>query len=214
MFFELVLCALAGYLVGTFNPSFFISKLKGFDLRDRGSGNAGGSNALITMGKLIGFLCIIVDIAKAAIIISIMSALFSDNPASYAITAVACILGHMFPFYMHFKGGKGLACLGGAIIAFSPLFFVIILAAECAFGFLVDYIFVVPITASVIFPVAYGVMSGNYLGMSILFIATAFMLYKLVENIKRWRKGTELRLSYLWKGEKEANRVIENSKKP
>ena len=62
---------LGGYLVGTINPSYIIARIKGFDIRKSGSGNAGGSNAVITMGKMIGALCIVFDIMKAFTIIGV-----------------------------------------------------------------------------------------------------------------------------------------------
>ncbi len=206
---------LAGYLVGCINPSYFIGKLKGFDIRKSGSRNAGGSNALITMGKLIGALCMIFDILKAFAIIGIMVALFPDVPYLYSITGVACILGHMFPFYLGFKGGKGLACLGGMILAFNWKVFVVMLLLELVLAIVIDYLCVVPITASIAYPAVYGLMSGNLVGALIILVATAAMVIKHLENLKRIRQGTELHFSYLWRKDKESEkaRILENVKK-
>ena len=107
-----VLCILIGYLMGSINPSYIIARLRGFDIREKGSQNAGASNALILFGKVIGIGCALFDIAKAAFAIWLCETLFPEFAYSYAVTGVACIVGHSFPFYMKFKGGKGLACLG------------------------------------------------------------------------------------------------------
>ena len=210
-----VLSIIAGYLVGCINPSYIIARLKGFDIRKSGSRNAGGSNALITMGKLIGALCMIFDILKAFAIIGIMVALFPEAPYLYSITGVACILGHMFPFYMGFKGGKGLACLGGMILAFNWKVFLIMLFIELVLAIVIDYICVVPITASVAYPAVYGLMTGNLVGALIILVATAAMIYKHLENLKRIRQGTELHFSYLWSRNKdhEKARILENVRK-
>ncbi len=206
---------LAGYLVGCINPSYIIGKLKGFDIRKSGSRNAGGSNALITMGKLIGVLCMVFDILKAFVIIGVTAALFPDVPYLYSITGVACILGHMFPFYLGFKGGKGLACLGGMILAFNWKVFVVMLLLELVLAIVIDYLCVVPITASIAYPAVYGLMSGNLVGALIILAATAAMVIKHLENLKRIRQGTELHFSYLWRKDKESEkaRILENVKK-
>lgn len=73
---EVVLCSLIGYLIGNINAAYILSKLKGFDIRDRGSGNAGASNAIITMGKKAGLISAIFDISKAAIAASVAVYIF------------------------------------------------------------------------------------------------------------------------------------------
>ena len=105
---EYICCGLIWYFIGTINPSYFIAKRRGFDIRTKGSGNAGASNALILFGKLLGIICALLDIAKAYLAILLTEALFPEFRYAYAITGVACVIGHIFPFYMKFKGGKGL----------------------------------------------------------------------------------------------------------
>ena len=204
------MCAVGSYLVGSFNPSYIIAKLKGFDIRKSGSGNAGGSNAVITMGGKIGVLCSLLDIFKAYLVITLFVKYLPEYAYIRSVSSVAVILGHMYPFYMKFKGGKGLACLGGAILAFDSLLFVIMLAFAIAIAFITDYIVFVPLTVSVIYPIIYGIMDKNIVGAAILFIATVFMYHRHGENIKRIKMGTEAHLSYLWKKDKELERIQEN----
>ncbi|MBO7353558.1 MAG: glycerol-3-phosphate acyltransferase [Lachnospiraceae bacterium] len=213
--FAVIVSIIAGYLVGCINPSYIIARMKGFDIRKSGSRNAGGSNAVITMGKVVGAVCIVFDILKAFAIIGIMSALFPEISFIYSVTGVSCIIGHMFPFYMGFKGGKGLACLGGMILAFNWKVFLIMLFIELVLAIVIDYICVVPITASIAYPAVYGVMSGNVVGALIILAATAVMLLKHLENLKRIKQGTELHFSYLWSRNKETEkaRIIENVRK-
>ena len=202
------LCALICYLVGTINPSYLIARIKGFDIRKSGSGNAGGSNAVITMGGRIGVLCSILDILKAYFAVTISVKLLPGMLFARSIASVAVIFGHMFPFYMGFKGGKGLACLGGSILAYDALLFVIMVLSAVALAFITDYIVFVPLTASIAYPVAYGIMSGDWIGALIFGIATAAMWYRHFENIKRIKNGTEAHLSYLWKKDKEMERIM------
>lgn len=205
---EFLYCAVFGYLIGTINPSYIVAKIRGFDIREKGSGNAGASNALMLLGKLVGVLCALLDIAKAALVIWAAEHLFPDFFYAFAVTGVACILGHIFPFYMRFRGGKGLACLGGMIFIFNRWVFLFMLLGEIVIALVTNYICFVPITASVIFPVIYGVMRQDLIGALILCVATAVMLGRHVQNLKRIREGTEMRLSFLWNKDKEVERVL------
>ena len=197
-----ILCILIGYLIGAINPSYIIAKLRGFDIREKGSKNAGASNALILFGKVLGIGCALFDIAKAAFAIWLCGKLFPELTYSFAVTGVACILGHVFPFYMNFKGGKGLACLGGMILSFDWRVFLIMLAAEIIVAIVTDYICFVPLTASAVFPIVYGIMRQDARGALIISLILPLMIYKHKENLKRIKQKTEMPFSFLWKKEK------------
>ena len=197
-----ILCILIGYLIGTVNPSYIIAKARGFDIREKGSKNAGASNALILFGKVLGIGCALFDIAKATFAIWFCGKLFPELTYSFAVTGVACILGHVFPFYMNFKGGKGLACLGGMILAFDWRVFLIMLAAEIIVAIVTDYICFVPLTASAVFPIGYGIMRQDARGALIISLILPLMIYKHKENLRRIKQKTEMPFSFLWKKEK------------
>jgi len=197
-----VLCILIGYLIGAINPSYLVAKLHGFDIREKGSKNAGASNALILFGKVIGIGCAVFDIAKAAFAIWLCEMLFPELANSFAVTGVACILGHVFPFYMKFRGGKGLACLGGMILAFDLRMFLIMLAAEIIVAIVTDYICFVPLTASAVFPIVYGIMRRDVWGALIIAPIFPLMLWKHKENLKRIKQKTEMPFSFLWNKDK------------
>ena len=197
-----VFCIIIGYLIGAINPSYIIAKLQGYDIREKGSKNAGASNALILFGKVLGVGCALFDIAKAAFAIWLCAKLFSELAYSFAVTGVACILGHVFPFYMKFRGGKGLACLGGMILAFEWRVFLVMLAIEIVVAFVTDYICFVPMTASAIFPFVYLIMRRDVPGALIIALILPLMLYKHKENLKRIKQKTEMPFSFLWNKEK------------
>ena len=197
-----VLCILIGYFIGAINPSYSIAKLRGFDIREKGSKNAGASNALILFGKGLGIGCALFDIAKATFAIWLCGKLFPELTYSFAVTGVACILGHVFPFYMNFKGGKGLACLGGMILAFDWRVFLIMLAAEIIVAIVTDYICFVPLTALAVFPIVYGIMRQDAWGALIIAVILPLMIYKHKENLKRIKQKTEMPFSFLWNKEK------------
>jgi len=206
-----VLCILLGYLVGTVNPSYLFGRFKGLDIRKNGSGNAGASNALIVLGKGFGVLCALLDIGKTVAVIALTRHLFPHFTLAFPLTAASCILGHIFPFYMKFKGGKGLACLGGAILAYDWHLLLVMLAVELLLVLVVNYLCIVPITASFTFVLVYGFLSGDPVGSTILLLPALVILQRHAENLRRIRNGTELHLSYLWSPEKELERLKQNT---
>lgn len=210
---EYFICSLIGYLTGTFNPAYLIGKIKGFDIREKGSGNAGASNAVIIMGKASGVICAITDIAKACLAILLAKMLFPSFARSFAVTATSCILGHIFPFYMNFRGGKGLACLGGMILMYDWRILLAMLAAEVVLLLIVDYLCFVPMSASVVFPVIYGALERDIIGALIIAITAVVIIFKHTINIKRILNGTEMHFSYLWNKEEELERVQNNMSK-
>lgn len=208
-----VICLCLGYFVGTINPSYLLALKRGFDIRKKGSGNAGASNAFITMGKEIGIICILFDILKSYGIVKLTTLLISNMPYTFVITASACILGHIFPFYMKFHGGKGLACMGGSLLAYSPIVFLISILGGAVLAISIDYICVLPISASIILPILYGIAQQDILGMLILMLVGAVVIWRHKENLIRIKNGSELHLSYIWNKDKEIERLSKSYNK-
>lgn len=226
MAWKILLCILFGYAVGNINPAYIIGRIRGIDVRKSGSGNAGASNALILMGKLVGIGSALFDILKAAAVMWLAPVIFGDIACIAEIAGVACTIGHIYPVVMKFKGGKGLACLGGILLALDWRLLLVVLAIEIVTVLLVNYICVVPITASIALPILYGVFGdmglgwlaraeGGWPAIWILCIVTALMLFKHVQNVYRIATGTEMHFSYLWSKDKEGEkaRIEENRRK-
>ena len=111
------LVVLIGYLLGSLNLATLLAKLKGVDLRAGGSGNPGTANTVSLMGWKAGVLVGAHDIGKAILAVWLCMRLFPDLPYCGAVAGVACVLGHIFPFYMGFRGGKGFAAYLGMTAA-------------------------------------------------------------------------------------------------
>jgi glycerol-3-phosphate acyltransferase PlsY len=207
---QVALCALIGYFFGNINPAFIIAKFKGFDIRQRGSGNAGASNTVITIGKKAGLFVALFDIAKAVAASLIAAYFFPQLKFAKILSGSCCILGHIFPVLMKFHGGKGLASLGGTILAFNPLVFLLLLIFEIVLGFSMDYVCIVPVTGSVIFTMIYALLTGDPIGTAILSAVSLIILFKHIENFKRIQNGTEAHISFLWKKDQEIARIRKN----
>lgn len=202
-----VACLTLGYFMGTVNPAYVFSRMKGFDIRDRGSGNAGASNAVVMLGKAIGVLCALLDIFKAFLAFKLCKFLFPAMKMAGMLAGVGCILGHIFPVWMGFRGGKGLACLAGTILAYDWRLFLILLACEVVFVLLAGYICLVTLSASMVFPAIYWLQSGEVMATVGLLAVAAVMFVKHIDNLKRISRGHEVRISYLWNKEAEIERL-------
>ncbi len=121
---ERLICIAVGYAFGLFQTSYIYGRLHGIDIRKCGSGNAGTTNMLRTLGTKAGAVTLIGDAFKCVIAVLVTRALFRNScpdilPLLSMYTAAGVILGHNFPFYMNFKGGKGIAATAGLIISTS-----------------------------------------------------------------------------------------------
>ena len=116
---------LIGYLLGCFQASYFISKyFHGFDIRNKGTGNAGASNVVATLGWKTGFITAVIDVLKASTAVWIINALFPESTNLIFLKYLAgcsAVIGHIFPFFMNFKGGKGLASFMGLLFGINPI---------------------------------------------------------------------------------------------
>lgn len=200
-------CVAAGYFIGCINPAFIIGRIKGYDVRSSGSKNAGASNTVIMAGKLAGVLVALLDIFKAALSWRLCQALFPQFALAGILGGVACILGHMFPVFLHFCGGKGLACIGGVVLAYDPATFLIMLAITCVIGFATNYIAIATVSIAAIWPVYYGVTTGFWAGAAVLAVPFVPILLRHMTNFRRIRAGEELRLHFLWKKDSELERI-------
>jgi len=223
MVWKVILCALFGYALGTINPAYIMGKLRGIDIRKDGSKNAGASNALLLLGKFAAVFSAIFDIMKAATAFWLAPVIFAKLPLAAEIAGVAAVIGHIYPFYMKFRGGKGTACLGGLLLAIDWRMLLILLAVEILIAVVTDYLCMVPITASVALPLLYGFFGdaglgwlyfadGGWQGAAVLGVATAIILLVNIKNINRILHGTEMHFSYVWSKNKDAEiaRIREN----
>lgn len=120
-----IVCVVIGYIFGLFQTSYIYGKLHGIDIKEHGSGNAGTTNTLRVLGKKAGAIVLLGDILKTGLAIILVRVLFKDKyedilPLLALYAAAGAILGHDFPFYLKFKGGKGIACTAGLILFFHP----------------------------------------------------------------------------------------------
>lgn len=152
-----LIAILAGYLLGCSNMAFYLEKLMKKSLRNAGSRNLGASNAVILLGWKAGVLVGIHDIGKALLAVYLTRWLLPDLEYAPVAAGVACVLGHIFPFYLKFKGGKGFASYIGAIFALNWKVTLVILVLFVLVTLITDYIVAGTMVTTISAPISLGI---------------------------------------------------------
>ena len=193
-----ILVILGAYLLGCSNMAVYLAKLKNVDLGG-GSGNPGTSNATLLMGWRAGIVVAIHDIGKGVLAVWLAELLFPELAYIGAVAGVACVLGHIFPVFMKFKGGKGFAAYIGMILALNWKFALIALVILVIVTVVTDYIVLGTVVTVVSAPMALGLLTHSLILAAILSVATVVILCKHRENYVRIWKRTEIGLSVMFK---------------
>lgn len=194
-----MLVVLIGYLLGSLNLALLLARLKGVDIRAGGSGNPGASNAVTLMGWKAGALVALHDIGKGILAVWLCTRLFPGLPYCGAAAGVACVLGHIYPFYSNFRGGKGFATYLGMTLMLNWKFFLALLVAIAILVLITDYIVVGTMTTVVSFPV-FCAINHHYVLALLLCIASLVIIYKHRANLVRIYHGTEIKVRAAGKG--------------
>jgi glycerol-3-phosphate acyltransferase PlsY len=198
---QYILVIALSYLLGCSNMAKYIAALKKVDLSAGGSGNPGASNAVILMGWGAGVLTAIHDIGKAALAVILARVLFPELPLIGAVAGVAAVLGHIFPFWMKFKGGKGFASYLGMTIALHWKFAIAVLLLVVLVTLITDYIVAATTTTIVLVPIGLGLLTHGLLLPLILLIASLVIAWKHRDNYVRIYNGTEIRFRKAGRGD-------------
>ena len=183
---NIILCILIGYAIGCVNPAVIISKAMHRDLRNEGTGNYGASNVTMVVGRGLGAFVMLFDVAKGAVSYMICAFAFGEDPTvAGLIGGFGAALGHSYPFYNRFRGGKGLAAYGGVILAFDPLIFLIALTVAMALMLSFNHSFVFPYSASVVVVTLGAVFTRDLTATLLLILLMAFIMFTHFPNLKR-----------------------------
>ncbi len=217
-----ILCVCIGYLFGLFQTAYIYGRMNGIDIRQKGSGNAGTTNALRVLGKKAGLIVMLGDIGKTILAVVCVNFLFGHRYTEYMYllrlyAGLGAILGHNFPFYLGFKGGKGIAAMGGMILAYHWMYVPLDLVLFFGTVAVTHYVSLASLLLTVSFFVqtlimcilgvfkAYG---GGVIPWTIVtemiivsFIISTMAFIRHSENIKKLVNGTE-RKTYIFKKNK------------
>lgn len=210
MIFRLILGAVLSYLLGSLNFGIILSrKFQKEDVRTHGSGNAGSTNMLRNYGKLPAVATILGDMAKVAVAILLVrllagNELYAQQPIFIkSFAGLFCVLGHIFPCFFRFKGGKGVATCGGMVFMIDWRIALILLAVFIVAVLITKWVSLGSILMAILYPVLMGLF---YKSVPITLISVVFAAIVLVahrENIKRILNGTESKITVGGKNKKE-----------
>ena len=219
-----VIMALIAYLIGSINFSIIISKkMAGFDVREKGSGNAGSTNVLRAVGKKAAIITLICDILKGIVSICIaliISKIAKEQSASILVelAALFVVIGHTFPIFFDFKGGKGVATSLGVILVINWKIGLICLVFALILMAITRMVSLGSISAAVLFAVLTLFIRDSYIvdydASFILFgiLLAALVIFNHRSNLKRIISGTENKLSFSKKSENSTSEESSENK--
>jgi acyl phosphate:glycerol-3-phosphate acyltransferase len=205
---ELGLKTLLSYLLGSLIGSLLLGRLRGVDIRTQGSGNAGGTNALRTQGKLFALGVILIDVGKAVLAVGVLPGLALpgigiDAAVDHEWLAVACaiavVLGHVYPVWYEFRGGKGAATMLGAVAVLAPLALVPVIVVWLLCVLATGYVGLATMLGTLTLPIYFA--TTEPLRMPLLafgLVMAVFVVFTHRANVQRMRAGSENRARRLW----------------
>ncbi len=191
---KLFFCMVIGYMLGSISPSAFLSKVKKKNLRNEGTGNLGATNAMLVFGKWYGIAVMFFDIMKAFVSVKLAGMLMPDYDASQILAGASAMAGHIYPFYLGFKGGKGLACFGGMILALSSDLFIELLVLSTVCMIVINYTVAMPVSAAIFFPLIYGFRVDGVMAVFAILLSSILLTVSHFPNIARVADGKEATL--------------------
>lgn len=201
-----------GYVFGLFQSGFIYGKMKGIDIRQHGSGNSGATNTLRTLGTKAGFIVLFGDAIKCILAMVVSFLLITKSVSEYKYlfmiyTAFGAVIGHDYPFYLKFKGGKGIAVTAGLIVALGPVYIIVHLLLFAVIFLITHYVSLGSICLYIAFFVLTVICGqtgyfSNKVGVEIpqalltemyvvVFIMTVLAIWRHRANIKRLLTHTE-----------------------
>ena len=209
---EYVIMAIVAYIIGSINFSVLISKKKaGYDIREKGSGNAGTTNMLRNLGKKYAAITLVCDILKGIVAICIaiiVGKIMKDSNGALLVqvAGIAVVLGHTFPIFFGFKGGKGVATSLGILLLTNWQIGLICLVFAVVIIALSRMVSMGALAAAILFPVLTIFIGGEYYIVQGTGLGNGYFIYSVIlavivafnhrENIKRILNGTENRISF------------------
>lgn len=202
-----ILLLIVGYVFGLFQTGYFYGKMTGTDLREKGSGNTGATNALRVMGIKGGLIVFFFDALKAFIPCFAVRLIFKNDAYRFVYlmyTAFGVVLGNNYPFYLKFKGGKGVAATSGYALAWNWIYWICGMAFFFLLASLTGYVSLASCTTAlvvvglgVLFSITEGFSTAIFIEFMVLIVLLqAMLIWRHRANIKRLLNGTENRFGH------------------
>ena len=190
-----VLFFVGAYLIGNINPAIIVArKTKNIDIRSINSKNAGTSNAVMTIGWRWGMFVLFMDMLKGFVPALIARLIFPDNDVYWYVAGFGAIIGHIYPVFLGFHGGKGTATFGGVLFATVPVVAAILFVSTALILLISDYIAVATLIVTVATPIILYFLGVETASLIIMIVFVILSFYKHRENYLRLVRGQEVGL--------------------
>ena len=195
----IIICA---YLLGSIPSGLWIGKIfYKTDIREHGSGNLGGTNSFRVLGKKAGIIVTLIDILKGTAAVQLpLIPYFSDSTIHPLILGGIAVIGHMFPIFAGFRGGKAVATSGGVLLGYTWPFFIVLIVSfliSLKVTKMVSLSSMVAAVIGLIYSSVYWIVTGDYALFIVVLILATFIFYRHRANIKRIREGTEPKVKWI-----------------
>lgn len=195
----IIICA---YLLGSIPSGLWVGKIfYKTDIREHGSGNLGGTNSFRVLGKKPGLIVTLLDILKgtAATLLPVLP-FFAENTVHPLILGAVAVVGHMFPIFAGFRGGKAVATSGGVLLGYAwPLFLLLIAGFFITLKItkIVSLTSMIVAVIALIYSLIYFIATGDFALLILVLILTTFIFYRHRANLKRIKDGTEPKVKWI-----------------
>lgn len=196
---EILLPVLLAYLLGSIPSALWIGKIfYNTDVRTKGSGNLGATNTFRVLGSTAGLIVTVLDILKGTA--ATLIPLYIDTNIHPLVFGLIAVVGHMYPVFAKFKGGKAVATSGGILLGYQwPLFIVAVAVLLLALKItkMVSLSSMILAVVAVIYAIIYAVNTGDYPFLAVILVLATFIFYRHRANIARIRAGTEPKIKFM-----------------
>ena len=196
---EILLPVLLAYLLGSIPSALWFGKIfYNTDVRTKGSGNLGATNTFRVLGSTAGLIVTVLDILKGTA--ATLIPLYIDTNIHPLVFGLIAVVGHMYPVFAKFKGGKAVATSGGILLGYQwPLFIVAVAVLLLALKItkMVSLSSMILAAVAVIYAIIYAVNTGDYPFLAVILVLAAFIFYRHRANIARIRAGTEPKIKFM-----------------
>lgn len=196
---DYVIFIIIAYLLGSIPSALIVGKLGyNIDIRKHGSGNLGATNAFRVLGKKAGIIVTLADILKGTIatLIPLFAGMFFDVEVSRLIIGFFAVLGHTYPIFAKFKGGKAVATSGGIILGVYPLLFIIMVVTFLLTLYLSKYVSLASMVTGIVTTIITAFLD-DWLLFVLVLLLTIFVFYRHKDNIKRIKNKTEPKITWM-----------------
>ncbi|MFE8699320.1 glycerol-3-phosphate 1-O-acyltransferase PlsY [Cytobacillus sp. FJAT-54145] len=195
--FEIGIIIILAYLLGSIPSGLIIGKtFYGVDIREHGSGNLGGTNTFRTLGVKAGLIVSIADILKGTLATALPLGFLFDSELHPLIAGVFAVIGHMYPIFASFRGGKAVATSGGVLLMYEPLMFLVMLIIFFICLYITKYVSLSSILGGIA-AFIYALIDGDVPLIIVVSILVIFVIYRHRANIKRILNKTEPKIKWL-----------------